>query len=670
MKAIMKKRIPLQITTAAVCAVLLSGAYVAPAQAAEETAHRCTVTDGSFISWVPVSNLLKSRYATNKTFTGAVQEVGTSVYQSDYTLQYELDAAGTEIVISPDGKLESGQLATKASTFSILYSLPRKEARQITVGNPFLTVQDTETFTAGVVSAQWEEANTGATAVAAVSEIVNGKFDFTVDDARTTATLSPHDDEIRGPLPPKWIVEQSNPGYDALTAAFPDYRVGRNFPRLSSTLNLSCTPFQRPVVTTPSVPITISSPPNPDEVTYCTIGDNSVFGWGVKRSWRSYLDSFAAGKMTVSDNIDNRIAQVQPDANGGYSDRRLKANQQWLQSRYQLLFPIDKDNSFVTLKANGEVVDMRVRTLDNWTRFKSEDHKFDNAVLNPEAYISGSELRVAATPDVDMTLQNSGKKIKRVGNHDDFVYGAFTQSISPDYKVLTIGHDITGVNNNKQILSTAKYSENSSSNLIFAGTYTAGEAMDPALLELNLNCRPITASDPKPAISPVAPATPIDRAYLDATAVTAEATTVIAEASDPAACTVKPYVQVKPVTGISYMVTVDGQDLAASASDANIYEYDYGQTVTVKAVPAPGYKLTPGTQGSWSWSAPQYRTLNCAKATAVHPNNHSTAATKPATKREELATTGTDNTPLSMLALGTLGLIAACSIIAIKKRRS
>lgn len=82
--------------------------------------------------------------------------------------------------------------------------------------------------------------------------------------------------------------------------------------------------------------------------------------------------------------------------------------------------------------------------------------------------------------------------------------------------------------------------------------------------------------------------------------VPAEPTGVNPSADDPAQCTVAPFATVTPSTGVIYRALVDGEEITADASGR--YFYEYGQTITIEALPLPGYRLV-GETGPWSWTA-------------------------------------------------------------------
>ncbi|QOR48323.1 hypothetical protein INS90_03335 [Trueperella pecoris] len=97
---------------------------------------------------------------------------------------------------------------------------------------------------------------------------------------------------------------------------------------------------------------------------------------------------------------------------------------------------------------------------------------------------------------------------------------------------------------------------------------------------------------------------------------------ILPDASDPASCTVKPFVTIVPMKGVSYSVTVDGKAIAWGEDNPSHFEYDYGKTVTVKAKALEGYQLAKDAQTEWSWTAPTREALKCTiPAIPLEPAN-------------------------------------------------
>ncbi|QOR47674.1 hypothetical protein INS90_10630 [Trueperella pecoris] len=86
---------------------------------------------------------------------------------------------------------------------------------------------------------------------------------------------------------------------------------------------------------------------------------------------------------------------------------------------------------------------------------------------------------------------------------------------------------------------------------------------------------------------------------------------VFPDAADPASCTVKPFVTIVPMKGVSYAVTVDGKELTSVAGNPSKFEYPYGKTVVVKAKALEGYQLAADAKTEWSWTAPTLEELKC-----------------------------------------------------------
>lgn len=72
-------------------------------------------------------------------------------------------------------------------------------------------------------------------------------------------------------------------------------------------------------------------------------------------------------------------------------------------------------------------------------------------------------------------------------------------------------------------------------------------------------------------------------------------------ASDPASCTVNPYVTITPMDGVIYRVTVDGKLIKANADGT--YSYPYGKTVKVTATPEDGKRFAEDAITNWSWTS-------------------------------------------------------------------
>ncbi|QOQ39434.1 hypothetical protein [Trueperella pecoris] len=86
---------------------------------------------------------------------------------------------------------------------------------------------------------------------------------------------------------------------------------------------------------------------------------------------------------------------------------------------------------------------------------------------------------------------------------------------------------------------------------------------------------------------------------------------IFPEASDPASCTVKPFATIVPMKGVSYSVTVDGEEIASVEGNGSKFEYPYGKTVVVTAKAVEGYQLAKGAKTEWSWTAPTLEELKC-----------------------------------------------------------
>ena len=93
------------------------------------------------------------------------------------------------------------------------------------------------------------------------------------------------------------------------------------------------------------------------------------------------------------------------------------------------------------------------------------------------------------------------------------------------------------------------------------------------------------------------PAKPVDPAVIgESTGTPTAPKWVVPDASDPASCTVQPYVTIPDSDNFTY--TINGE--AAAAGD---HKYDYGASVKVVAAPKQGVKLADGAQTSWEFSA-------------------------------------------------------------------
>lgn len=498
-------------------ALLLPAAAQALANTPQETAYECVVTEGSTIVWTPGRNLLKSTYAKEHEFTGAVHATGGDPWRSEHAHVWEVDPAVSRVIIGPQGNLESGQIRAKQSNLAVeLRNTKRTFLVNVNVFNPYIRIEDSSTLVAGI-GASWADQNNGKSDQTEPVDVVRGEFDFELNAERTMGRLVPHADELGGLATHNWIVPEDAPVYQALRVGLRDAKFGRPYERASADLNFTCSPFQRDVsVNSPDQDNDEgTSAPTELAAKFCAVDEGSSFAWGVKRSWRDYLATFAAGSATHSENVGERLAQVHEDATLGYNDAKLEgAAALPRQSRYQYIFPVDTDRSYVTLDASNGLIDLRVRTRESWVRFTSEAHGFDNAILSPEAYVLNDQLKVAGTSDVSMTPQG-GTKIEKVGNHAEFLRGQFTQDIADDLSRLRVEHAITGTDSRNRILATSVYTKNADSALVFAGTYDDGVEADPAQLDLRLNCRDITPENPAPDFPGRADATPLDRALLD-----------------------------------------------------------------------------------------------------------------------------------------------------------
>lgn len=87
---------------------------------------------------------------------------------------------------------------------------------------------------------------------------------------------------------------------------------------------------------------------------------------------------------------------------------------------------------------------------------------------------------------------------------------------------------------------------------------------------------------------------------------------VTPDASDPASCTIKPYVEIpatpegeEPVKYTLKAVDADGKvTQEGPVEPGKKYEYGYGETVTVKAEVPEGRELAEGAKTEWSWKSP------------------------------------------------------------------
>ncbi|QRV02340.1 ExeM/NucH family extracellular endonuclease [Arcanobacterium phocisimile] len=95
---------------------------------------------------------------------------------------------------------------------------------------------------------------------------------------------------------------------------------------------------------------------------------------------------------------------------------------------------------------------------------------------------------------------------------------------------------------------------------------------------------------------------------------TVEVAPIEPSAADPATCEIQPFVEVTPVDGVKYTVSVDGVELAPLADNANKFEYPYGKTVIVRAEPLEGFMFAEGQQTQWQWTALTRKELGCSIA--------------------------------------------------------
>lgn len=112
---------------------------------------------------------------------------------------------------------------------------------------------------------------------------------------------------------------------------------------------------------------------------------------------------------------------------------------------------------------------------------------------------------------VVMTPRGGTKEVAKVGQHAEFLRGAFVHQLSSDLTHLSLGHQITGADGRNRIVSNAQYTKNSDSALVFASTYEDGVEADPVSLELDLNCQDITPENPKPQDPGVNAPAPVER---------------------------------------------------------------------------------------------------------------------------------------------------------------
>ncbi|MDD7505869.1 MAG: YPDG domain-containing protein [Actinomycetaceae bacterium] len=82
-------------------------------------------------------------------------------------------------------------------------------------------------------------------------------------------------------------------------------------------------------------------------------------------------------------------------------------------------------------------------------------------------------------------------------------------------------------------------------------------------------------------------------------------TNVLPDATDPASCTVKPFVEITGIEGVEYF-------LNGLRVQPGIIEYGYGETVIVEAKPREGFAFPEGAVTKWEWTAPSWESLQCA----------------------------------------------------------
>ena len=117
---------------------------------------------------------------------------------------------------------------------------------------------------------------------------------------------------------------------------------------------------------------------------------------------------------------------------------------------------------------------------------------------------------------------------------------------------------------------------------------------------------------------------------------------------DPANCTISPYVTVPKDEGVIYTVkTSDGTVLKADGNGH--YTYAYGDSVTVTAAAAEGYRFADGTTTEWTYKAP--KPAVCLPATSG-----------------KLAKTGFDGGIIALSAL--LLTVGAGGVLLAKRRKS
>lgn len=107
---------------------------------------------------------MKSSYAKEKEFQGAVEAVGSNEFRSDYAHVWQVDPAKSRFIVGPTGKLESGEIHSKQATVSVvLRNSKRTYLVNVNLFNPYIRIDSPSTLVAGI-GANWADANNGKSA--------------------------------------------------------------------------------------------------------------------------------------------------------------------------------------------------------------------------------------------------------------------------------------------------------------------------------------------------------------------------------------------------------------------------------------------------------------------------------------------------------------------------
>ncbi len=130
-------------------------------------------------------------------------------------------------------------------------------------------------------------------------------------------------------------------------------------------------------------------------------------------------------------------------------------------------------------------------------------------------------------------------------------------------------------------------------------------------------------------------------------------------ATDPATCSIKPFVTIPATEGVVYLL--DGRAVHAGA-----FTYEYGETVTVKAQAAPGFTIAENARVEWTFTAPTPEDCTVPGGEESEPGTEPGAEiTQPKVLGSALARTGATVTGVVLVA----ALLAGVGGVLVARRR-